>query len=125
MIEQTIKDMNECVLKLQNMIEQDLEDVKKANHKKLSDRNVEKQDYMEKIINYKKELNAEIIKLLKANSDVNQYRQSIDDLEFQLKKLFDLNRKLGQIVLPIRDMYKNIVDEITSNTGGNIIEIKA
>lgn len=125
MIEQTIKDMNECVLKLQNMIEQDLEDVKKANHKKLSDRNIEKQDYMEKIINYKKELNAEIIKLLKANSDVNQYRQSIDDLEFELKKLFELNRKLGQIVLPIRDMYRNIVNEITSNTGGNIIEIKA
>lgn len=125
MINNIIDEMMFSVKKLQEMIVEDLDDVKKAKHQSLSERNSLKQDYMDKIIKYKKNLNEEIVKLLKANEDVNIYREKIDNLELELKKLFELNRKLGQVVLPIRDMYREIVKEVTKDSGGNIIEIKA
>jgi hypothetical protein len=57
--------------------------------------------------------------------DVNIYRQSVDLLEIQLKELYELNKKLASIVLPVQQMYKDLVEEISVANGGNFFDIKA
>ena len=125
MVETIVKEMIELVNKMQNYILQDIEDIKQAKHAELLNRNDEKQDMIEKITLYKKRLNQEIVTEMQSGVDVNIYREQVDNLETELKRLYELNRKLAMIVQPIQQMYKDIVDDITDSNGGNFFNVKA
>lgn len=125
MIETIINDMTNLVNKMQEYIRQDIEDIKNAKHEELLNRNDEKQQMIENIAAYKQQLNQEIVSQMQNGIDVNIYRDSVDNLENELKNLYDLNRKLALIVQPIQQMYKDIVDDITERNGGSILNVKA
>lgn len=125
MIEQTITKMVELIEALKKAIKDDIEDIKLANHEKLLERNEIKQQYMQDIVELKSDLNQQLVSAMKNGVDVNIYRDQVNALESQLKELYALNGKLASIVLPVKQMYKEIVDELSAQTGGNVFEIKA
>jgi hypothetical protein len=110
---------------LRENILQDIEDVKNANHDKLLDRNDIKLNYMEQLVSLKEELDNNLMQQMQDGKDVNIYRQDVDNLEMNLTQLSKLNTQLGTIVLPIREMYKQIVDDITKINGGSLFEVRA
>ena len=125
MIDKIVNDMTKLVNKMQDYIKQDIEDIKKAKHEELLNRNDEKQFMIEKIAAYKQQLNQEIVNQMQNGIDVNIYREKVDNLENELKTLFELNKKLSLIVQPIQQMYKDIVDDISEKNGGNFFHVKA
>lgn len=126
MINSIVNEMNSEILKMQNAIKDDIKDIKLANHDKLLDRNDLKLDYMNKIVSLKQQLNEQLVKEMKNGVDVNIYRKKVDKLEVELKELYQLNGKLASIVLPIKQMYKEMVDDLTEhNGGGSLIDVKA
>ncbi len=125
MIENTIENMSTLIIKLKNSITQDIEDIKAAKHEELLKRNDEKHIMIDEITSLKLELNKELIAKIQEGVDVNIYRQSVDSLEIELKELYELNKKLASIVLPVQQMYKDLVEEISAANGGNFFDIKA
>lgn len=125
MIETIVNKMLVTIENLKQAIKDDIEDIKLANHEKLLERNDRKQEYMDDIVNLKNELNHELVIAVKNGVDVNIYRNIVNHLEDELRELYTLNGKLASIVLPVKQMYKEIVDELTERSGGNIFEIKA
>ncbi|WP_198305156.1 hypothetical protein [Arcobacter vandammei] len=125
MIENVILQMNLKIDSLKNSINEDISDIKVANHESLLKRNDMKQRLIEDIILSKAELNKELIKEIEKGVDVNIYRSKVDYLENNLKELYELNKKLSNIVLPIQNMYKELVTEFSSVNGGRIFDIKA
>ncbi|RXK11887.1 hypothetical protein CP965_11950 [Halarcobacter mediterraneus] len=125
MIEKIVDEMLTLVKKMKDYINQDIEDIKHARHEALLTRNEEKQEMMEKIVSYKQELNQEIINKMNEGIDVNIYREMVDNLEVELKSLYELNKKLAIIVQPIQQMYKEIVEELTQINGGKMVDVKA
>ena len=125
MIDKIVNDMTKLVNKMQDYIKQDIEDIKKAKHEELLNRNDEKQFMIEKIAVYKQQLNQEIVNQMQNGVDVNIYREKVDNLENELRTLFELNKKLSLIVQPIQQMYKDIVDDISEKNGGNFFHVKA
>lgn len=125
MIETIINDMTNLVGKMQDYIKQDIEDIKQAKHEELLNRNDEKQFMIEKIASYKQQLNQEIVNQMQNGVDVNIYRDKVDNLENELRTLYELNRKLALIVQPIQQMYKEIVDDLTERNGGDLFHVKA
>lgn len=125
MIENIITNMTQFVLKLKESINQDIEDIKEARHEELLVRNDEKHFMIDEITNLKAELNKQLILKIQQGEDVNIYRESVDLLELELKELYELNKKLASIVLPVQQMYKDLVSEISSVQGGRIFDIKA
>jgi DNA repair exonuclease SbcCD ATPase subunit len=125
MIETTVNKMLTTIENLKQAIKDDIEDIKLANHEKLLERNEQKQAYMDDIVELKNELNQALVHAVKSGVDVNIYRNIVNHLEDELKELYALNGKLASIVLPVKQMYKEIVDELTERSGGNIFEIKA
>ncbi|WP_419765530.1 MAG: hypothetical protein ACNI28_03350 [Arcobacter sp.] len=124
MIKNITDEMGSLVLKMKDLINSDIEDIKAAKHEKLLDRNDDKQNYMNQIIELRQNLNEELVKKMQEGIDINIYRDDVDTLEKELTELHVLNAKLASIVLPIQQMYKDIVDELTTESGGNIVEIK-
>lgn len=124
MIKNITDEMGSLVLKMKDLINSDIEDIKAARHEKLLDRNDDKQEYMNQIIELRKNLNDELVSKMQEGIDINIYRDDVDTLEKELTELHILNAKLASIVLPIQQMYKDIVEELTSQSGGNIVEIK-
>lgn len=124
-IQELIQSMTDITKELQENILIDIEDIKQANHEKLLDRNDIKQEQMEKLSQYKLDLNSLLVEHIQAGRDANIYKASVDSLEEELKKLYTLNSKLAAIVLPVREMYREIVEEITQQNGGSLLEIKA
>lgn len=125
MVDSIINEMVTLIKQMQDYINQDIEDIKKAKHEELLTRNSEKEMLIEKITSYKQQLNEEIVKEMQSGIDVNIYRSKVDNLEVELKNLYELNRKLAFIVQPIQQMYKEIVDEITQLNGGQMFDVKA
>jgi DNA repair exonuclease SbcCD ATPase subunit len=125
MIENIVNKMLVTIENLKQAIKDDIEDIKLANHEKLLERNDRKQAYMEDIVNLKNELNQALVTEVRNGADVNVYRGIVNNLEDELRQLYALNGKLASIVLPVKQMYKEIVDELTERSGGNIFEIKA
>jgi len=125
MINEIIQRMSELVRNLQNSIELDIEDIKKAKHESLLNRNDEKHYMINEITELKAKLNKELVLKIQEGVDVNIYRQKVDSLEDELKNLYELNKRLASIVLPVQQMYKELVEDITAVNGGNIFDIKA
>jgi hypothetical protein len=125
MIENIIENMLTLIVKLKNSITQDIEDIKLAKHEELLKRNDEKHIIIDEITSLKATLNKELMSKIQEGIDVNIYRQSVDLLEIQLKELYELNKKLASIVLPVQQMYKDLVEEISVANGGNFFDIKA
>ena len=125
MVENIVEKMTSLVNELKESINQDIIDIKAAKHEELLKRNDEKHFIIEKITSLKLELNKELIQEIQKGVDVNVYRQSVDSLEVELKELYELNKKLASIVLPVQQMYKDLVSEISAANGGNFFDIKA
>ena len=87
--------------------------------------NDEKHIMIDEITSLKLELNKELMAKIQEGIDVNIYRQSVDALEIELKELYELNKRLAAIVLPVQQMYKDLVSEISAANGGNFFDIKA
>ena len=125
MIHQLIQRMIKISQELKQAITDDIEDVKLANHEKLLERNEIKLEKMQLISDLKEELNQALVKLVQNGGEVDEYRQSVDELEVNLKELYTLNGKLASIVLPVKELYKDIIDEITKANGGTLVEVRA
>jgi hypothetical protein len=125
MIENTINELKTITVSLQGMINDDIKDVKNANHEELLDRNEIKLSSMEKLSALKQQLNSELTQEYQQGVDVSIYKDSIDKLETELKALYYLNGRLASIVLPVKEMYKEIIDDITSQNGGSLVEVRA
>lgn len=125
MIDNTVKELNRITLQLIESIELDIEDVKKANHESLVERNDIKLELMDKLTIFKQQLNEELSSEYKNGVDISIYKENIDKLEDKLKELYYANGKLASIILPVKEMYKEIIDEITTNNGGVLVEVMA
>ncbi|RXJ87925.1 hypothetical protein [Arcobacter sp. CECT 8985] len=124
-IEQIIDKMLQLTKLMQELLLLDIEDIKNAKHEKLLDRNDKKEETIVEITDLKSELNEKFIELMQNDGDVNKYKQQVDYLEEELRNLYKLNKQLASIVLPVQQMYKEIVDEIAKENGGNILDLKA
>ena len=125
MIDITILELQSVTSELMKSIELDIRDVKKANHESLVTRNEVKNTLMDSLSELKQKLNMELAEEYKKGNDISIYKDSVDELEVQLRELYDLNGKLASIVLPVKEMYKEIIDEITKKNGGSLIEVMA
>ncbi|AXH15756.1 hypothetical protein CRU99_09970 [Malaciobacter mytili] len=125
MINELVNKMLSLTLKMQESILLDIEDIKQAKHENLLERNDEKEEMINEIAKLKSQLNEQLILAMKNGEDVNKYRDEVDNLESELKKLYGLNSELAAIVLPVQQMYKDIVDELTEKNGGVLFDVKA
>lgn len=124
MVEKIVEQMNNLVDELQESIKKDLNDIKEANHEELLKRNDEKHILIDEISSLKIELNKELVTQMEMGTDVNIYRPKVDQLEEKLKELYMLNKKLASVVLPIQQMYKDLVEEISNENGGKAFDVK-
>jgi len=125
MIEITILELQSITEELKKSILLDIHDVKKANHESLVNRNSVKLILMDNLSELKQKLNNELSVEYKEGKNISVYKTSIDDLEKGLRELYELNGKLASIVLPVNEMYKDIINEITEINGGSLVEVMA
>ena len=124
MVEKIIENMLIQVNQLKDSIQKDIDDIKQGKNEGLLERNDEKHIIINEISSQKQELNSALVNKMQEGIDVNIYREKVDYLEEQLKELYELNKKLASIVLPVKQMYKELVDEITAANGGQIFDVK-
>lgn len=125
MVQKVVNDMSNLVESLKESIKLDIEDIKNAKHEQLLKRNDEKHNLIDKISSLKIDLNKELMHEIEKGVDVNIYRSSVDELEEKLKELYSLNKRLASIVLPVQQMYKDLVEEISNANGGTTFDLKA
>lgn len=125
MVDKIVDNMQELISSLKLAINQDIEDIKASQHEELLKRNDLKHSIINQILDEKAKLNLELAKLIQQNFDVNIYRDKVDELEKSLQELYELNKRLANIVLPIQLMYKDLLEELSSYNGGQFFDIKA
>lgn len=125
MIFEIITKMKQSANAMKEILDQDMQDVKNANHKGLIERLEAKENIMQKLSDLKIELNSALVKAYQSGIDLNMYRESINDLESELVGIYNLNKNLGMVILPIKEMYRELAEELSEINGGSLYEIKA
>ena len=125
MIYEIVDKMFVLITDLETSIELDIEDIRQAKHESLLNRNDQKHYMIEEITRLKQELNQELISKMQQGEDIDKYREKVNSLEAELVKLYESNKRLASLVLPVQQMYKDLVEEITNANGGQIFDIKA
>ena len=120
MLLQNINKMIALTKQLQEYVEQDIVDVKSANHNSLFERNAIKTIKMDELLTAKKAISSQ----LSDSDELYAYVDILNDLEKELQQLYTLNDSLASIVLPVNEIYKEILDDI-SNEQGNLVEVNA
>ena len=124
MIENTIDQLKSVTKELYDSILLDIEDVKQAKHESLVKRNDIKLELMDNLSSLKQTLNEELAAEYQKGVDISIYRQNVDELEIKLREVYEANGRLAGIVLPVKEMYKEIIDEITKQNGGTLVEVR-
>ncbi len=125
MIENTINELKNITAQLHDSILLDIEDVKQAKHESLVKRNNVKLDLMDNLGTLKQTLNDQLAQEYQNGVDISIYKDSVDDLEVKLRALYEANGRLASIVLPVKEMYREIIEEITTQNGGTLVEVRA
>ncbi|MEA3513101.1 MAG: hypothetical protein U9R37_05820 [Campylobacterota bacterium] len=125
MIDTIILELKEITNSLKESVKLDIIDVKEAKHESLLERNNVKLEMMDKLTILKQTLNEELATEYKKGVDISIYKNNIDELENNLKELYYENGRLASIVLPVKEMYKEIIDDITEQNGGTLVEVRA
>ena len=120
MLSDNINKMLVLTKELQEFIVQDLADTKNANHESLFNRNKTKVVKMNELLQTQEMISYS----LNSEGELDEYRDSLSDLENELQKLHVLNDELANIVLPVNEVYKEILDDI-SNENGHLVEVNA
>ena len=123
MITDKVNTMIKQAILLKIAIKEDINDVQEAEHEKLLERNDEKLALMTEISSSHYDLNILLGNAINDGIDIDEYRDVVDELEEHLRELYELNGKLASIVLPVKQMYKEIIDELTYNNGGTLVEV--
>jgi len=123
MINNKVNTMIRQAILLKTAISEDIEDVQNAKHENLLERNDDKLALMTEITASHSELNNLLSQAINDGLDIDQYRDIVDELEVHLRELYELNGRLASIVLPVKQMYKEIIDEITMSNGGSLVEV--
>jgi len=123
MIRETVITMIEQAIQLKADINQDIKDIMNAEHEKLLNRNDNKLQLMRDISQAHKELNDQLANEMNNGVDIDIYREIVDELEEHLTEVYALNGRLAAIVLPIKQMYTDIVNDIAKSNGGQLIEV--
>jgi len=123
MINNKVNTMIKQAILLKNAIKEDIQDVQVAEHEKLLDRNDAKLELMQEISASHNDLNNLLSTAINDGVNIDEYRDIVDELEVHLTELYELNGRLASIVLPVKQMYKDIIDEITTNNGGTLLEV--
>lgn len=125
MVQEQVSKMIDIAMKLKEAISLDIEDVKNANHEKLLERNSLKLQLMDDITEAQNTLNQLLANEISRGVNVDIYRNDVNILESHLRELYELNGKLASIVLPVKEMYRQIIEDITAMNGGSLIEVTA
>jgi len=123
MIRKTVITMIEQAMKLKEDINKDITDIMQAQHEKLLSRNDNKLQLMREISEAHKQLNIQLADAMNNGVDIDVYRDIVDELEVHLTEVYALNGRLAAIVLPIKQMYTDIVKDITTQNGGSLVEV--
>jgi len=122
MINSLVLEMLDIISQIQDMFILDIADIKEARHELLLERDAQKQELMIILEPMQKELNLALMQALENEEDMDVYKPIIDTLEFELKQLYEANKKFAKIVMPIMELYHDIFEEIAQSGGGNIFE---
>lgn len=125
MINNTISKMQEVIDSLLKCIEEDLQDIRSAKHESLMNRNAKKEKLMRELQETRASLAHLLQGAVKNGEDVEKYRVSINQVEENLKKLHKENSKLAAVVIPVKEMYQELMDEVKNSGQINIMDIKA
>jgi hypothetical protein len=121
MLSQNISKMLTITKQLQGYVENDIADTKLANHDVLFSRNKTKILKMDELILVQNKIASEV----NDESELNEYKDILDEIENELQALHTLNETLASIVLPVNEIYKEILDDISNSNNGNLIEVNA
>ena len=124
MVEQIIQNMVKATNSLKEAIKLDIQDVKNANHEGLLERNNYKLSLIEEITSLQENIGVALANEMEKGVDIEIYKEKIDNLEIDLRELYELNAQLASIVLPVKQMYSEIIEEIEKYGGGNLVDIK-
>jgi hypothetical protein len=117
MLKQTLNSINSNLRNLIKITEQDIEDIKQANHQALFDRNIIKENLIDEFV----KLKAQIDNGLKNRSETGQNLVNVDEQplldEFKenIQTFYTIHKKFAKMAFTVTHFYNNLVHKVTDS----------
>ena len=118
MLKQTLISINSVIDTLIEITLQDIDDIKKANHDALFDRNIDKYKIISEFTTLKKEIDSILVKRSESGLDISQMLSPEEDKllsEFKekLSLFMQVHKKFSKLLFTITHFYNNLVNKVT------------
>jgi F0F1-type ATP synthase alpha subunit len=118
MLKQTLISINSVIDTLIEITLQDIDDIKKANHDALFDRNIDKYKIISEFTTLKKEIDSILVKRSESGLDISQMLSPEEDKllsEFKekLSLFMQVHKKFSKLLFTITNFYNNLVNKVT------------
>ena len=118
MLLQTLKNINNVLNNLINITNQDIEDIKVANHEVLFERNKTKEELLSQFISLKSQIDSILVKRSESGLDMSKIINPEEDKllgEFKnkLQEFYTIHKKFAKMALIVTNFYTNLVDKTT------------
>jgi len=118
MLKKTLISINSVIDTLIKITLQDIDDIKKANHDALFDRNINKYKIITQFTSLKQEIDTILLNRSESGLDISQMLSEEEDIllsEFKekLSKFMEVHKKFSKLVFTITHFYNNLVNKVT------------
>ena len=117
MLKQILKQTNDNLDKLIDITNQDINDIKEANHDALFERNKTKDKIVQEFITNKNQIDTILIKrsesgLSLENMLSDEENQLFDEFKLKLQEFADIHKKFSKMALAVANFYNNLSHKV-------------
>jgi methionyl-tRNA formyltransferase len=115
MLKKTLVSINSVLDELINITKKDIEDIKKANHNALFERNIKKEELITQFSNLK----SQIDNILRQRNEQNQILVNkdeeplLEEFKSKIKEFHTLHTKFAKMAFTISNFYTNLLHKLT------------
>jgi len=120
MLKQTLTSINKVLDNLINITLEDIQDIKKANHEALFERNNEKEQLLSQFTTLKSQIDSILVQRSQSGMDINnmlndEENKLLDEFKMKLQQFHQIHKKFAKMALIVTNFYNNLVHKVNGS----------
>ena len=118
-MQQTLINTNKVLDNLIEITQKDIEDIKEANHEPLFQRNIQKEELIEKFSELKSQIDSILVSRSESGLDIKdlispEEDKLLDEFRTKLKEFYDIHKRFAKMAFSVTHFYNNLMNRINN-----------
>jgi len=119
MLKQTLISINNVLDELKQITQQDIADIKQANHDELFQRNDKKNELLQEFSQLKSQIDLTLVRRSESGLAIEQIMNNeenilLDEFKNKLNNFYEVHKKYAKMAILVTNFYNNLVNKVNN-----------